>query len=290
MKEKRFIFVGNRRFVLERMLTEGVNLTDVIVIEETHLARDFSNGVVNCPAKLHSVSNKKDLLSRLSAIDFDVLVSNGCPYILPISSLPNAIYVNIHPSYLPELRGVDPVIGAILYSRDSGATCHLMDDGIDSGAIVSQVKIALSEDLDASTLYQLSFHAEQAVFSESLSKNFAPQYTQVNREGIVSYRRRPEDQVITFGESNDLILRKIKAFSNRSQGCVFYVNEHPCRVYSACRMNNKYLIDLVASVGQGKVALSYENSIVFGKDGEVLRFNGIVFGERQVLRIGDRLF
>ena len=118
----RFVFVGNRRFVLERMLQDNLDLRAVFVVRGTHLQRDLEGGVLGDIVNAVVIEGKADLLARIRATEFDVLVSNGCPYILPIAELPKARYVNIHPSYLPDLRGADPAIGAVLLGRDAGGT------------------------------------------------------------------------------------------------------------------------------------------------------------------------
>ena len=52
--------------------------------------------------------------------------------------------VNIHPSLLPEFRGVDPVLQARLARVDSlGVTLHWMTSGLDEGPILAQQALAL---------------------------------------------------------------------------------------------------------------------------------------------------
>ena len=58
-------------------------------------------------------------------------------------------YVNIHPSFLPDLRGIDPVLGSILFKRDAGATCHIMSEKIDAG------------DAERKQLQQLTFQGKR---------------------------------------------------------------------------------------------------------------------------------
>lgn len=286
----RFVFVGNRRFVLQEMLAAGLDIAVVIVISGTHLDLDIKNGELAGLRDHLVVSSKKELLNILQNIQFDVLVSNGCPYILPVSQMPAAHYINIHPSCLPDLRGVDPVIGSILYAKDSGATCHVMDDGIDTGSIISQVRIPYSEDVDVSLMYQLSFFAEKKAFREALELNFSPKTAQKNKPDDISYKRTPEDRIINFRESNELILRKVKAFSNRSQGCEFLVNGKKYRFYQATLIKNPFLVELMAESDEGIVVLSYENSIVFRKDGEIFRFMDITSLDNEVLSSGTKLF
>lgn len=291
MKNARFVFVGNRRFVLERMLRENIRPVHCFVIERTHLERDLQNGLLPLAQKEYTIiSDKLSLLDALRRLHFDILVSNGCPYILPVAELPPAVYVNIHPSCLPDLRGIDPVIGAILFGKDGGATCHVMDTGIDTGDIITQVRIPWSEDLDVSTLYQLSFIAEQQVFSKALAREFQPAMAQQESPELDYYNRRPEDSILTFQESNDVLLKKIKAFSNRAAGCEFTANGKRYKVYSASSMKNSFLARTVASFDEGIVVFSYENCIIFGKDGEILRLQEIIPLDGQSLQAGDRLF
>ena len=285
----RFVFVGNRRFVLERMLQDGLELAAVFVVPGTHLQRDLERGVLGDVAHAIVIRDKADLLARLRTTGFDVLVSNGCPYILPVADLPKARYVNIHPSYLPDLRGADPAIGAVLFGRDAGATCHVMDTGIDTGPIIAQVRIPFSEDLDVTTLYQLSFVAEQQSFSQALARDFQPAFEQIEHGDLMYYSRRKEDRIIDFTESNERTLRKVKAFNNRSAGCEFMVQGHRFRAYSARSMENPFLADFVCGFPALTVALSYESCIVFHKDGQTLRFEQIDSIDGAVISVGDRL-
>jgi methionyl-tRNA formyltransferase len=288
----RFVFVGNRRFVLQEMLAADLDIAAIFVISGSHLERDIKNGELTGLRNCVIVNNKQALLDVLKNIQFDVLVSNGCPYILPVSQMPRAHYINIHPSCLPDLRGIDPVIGSVLYAKDSGATCHVMDDGIDTGSIISQVRIPYSEDIDVSLMYQLSFIAEKKVFRDALTLDFVAQTLQVDKSGDINYKRSPEDRIIEFSEPNELILRKVKAFSNRSQGCEFSVDGKRYRFYQAALISNPFLIDLMSEVNEGVVAFSYENSIIFSKDREIFRFMDItsLTVDNEALPVGTKLF
>lgn len=287
--KKAFVFVGNRRFVLDQMIAEGVRLSAVVAVAGTHLERDLQRGTVDGVSNYVTVQNKHELIALLERSNYDVLISNGCPFILPVTELPDARYVNIHPSNLPDLRGVDPVIGSILFGRDAGATCHIMDTGIDTGDIISSVRIPYTEDLDVTTLYQLSFVAEKQVFSQALERNFEPQRKQPKDPSAIYYSRKPEDRILSFEEGNDLILKKIKAFNNRSQGCLFSVGGGQYRVYSAQRMHNPYLKQVLQGFADCVVGMSYEKGIVFRKDGEILRFNEIVPVDGDEIRVGADL-
>jgi len=257
----KFVFVGNRRFVLEEMLKKNVNISKVLVIANTHLEKDIKEMDV-----FFSIIHSKDeLLKELTRIDFDILIANGCPYILPISKMPPKKYVNIHPSYLPDLKGADPTIGSIMFERDSGATCHIMNDGIDSGDIIDQVKIPYTDDLDVSLLYQLSFIAEKKVFSLAYEKGFIPQKKQVKKEGLIYYSRKLEDKQLSFKKSIEEMNRQIRAFQNKSQGCEFNFKGIIYKVHQMEILNNPFLIEYAYYFSEFQVILNYEDCIVFKK-------------------------
>jgi methionyl-tRNA formyltransferase len=285
MTKPKLLFVGNRRFVLEEIFTAELDIVKICVIAGSHLEKD----VRKMPVAYEVVSAKEQLIKLINDTDFDLLLSNGCPFILPIGDLPaGKKYVNIHPSYLPDLRGRDPVIGSILFGRDSGATCHLMDAGIDTGKIISQVKIDWSEDLDVCLLYQLSFLAEKEVFHLALKRNFEPLGPQVDSKDAIYYSRSESDRDIDFKDSADTIVRRVKAFSNQSQGAIFKVNDNPFLAFDAQRLTNRYLIEKFKEQGDGCVLLIYEDCLLFKTNGEVVKL-GKIKGELSKITRGTKL-
>ena len=237
LEDMKFIFIGNRRFVLEEMLELGLDTT-VLVVAGTHLHREPLLSQI----QHQIIEEKSQLLNIIEDTSFDVLVSNGNPYILPISKMKDATYINIHPSYLPDLKGLTPLT-APCFLKDGGAACHIMTDEIDAGDIISRIKIPYSDDLDVRLLYQLGFVAEVQVFRNALERNFEPICAQEKSSDVIYYSRKEKDKIITFSEGNKLIISKIKAFSNKSQGCSFTHNGESYKVYAASLLSNQYLRD-----------------------------------------------
>jgi len=267
----KYIFIGNRRFVLEEMLRLRLNVVEVFVVSGTHLENDIKN--MKCKHIL--ISSKAELIERLESSNYDILVSNGCPYILPIRKMQQKTYINIHPSLLPDLKGVDPVIGSILFNRDAGATCHIMDDSIDGGDIISQVKIPYSNDLDVSLLYQLSFIAEKECFTKALNLNFKAIKIQEDENGLIYYTRKQQDKYIKFNESISEMTNKIKAFNNKSQGAFFIYGNAEYRVFDLDVLSNEFLREYASNFEDLKILFCYEDSIIFNKDGCVVKFHQV---------------
>ena len=264
----KYVFVGNRKFVLEEMIRQNLSIQHIFVIANTHLQRDIKE-LTN--TSFSFVSSKKELLAGLEEVEYDCLISNGCPFILPVDKMKSAKYINIHPSYLPDLRGVDPVVGAMLFQRDFGATCHYMDSGIDTGDMIQRVKIPLTNDLDIALAYQLSFRAEKEAFNLALEANFEVSQAQKDIGNEIYYKRSPKDQSITFEESNQEILSKIRAFSNLSQGAYFKAGGKDLKCHGAIILTNDYVKNAMSSLENLEVFLVYEDVIIFKKDDEVIK-------------------
>lgn len=117
--------------------------------------------------KVIPILTREQVVSSILKEKYDVLVSNGCPYILPISKLGKHIFINIHPSLLPKFKGKSPIKEAFREKAQMGATCHYMIDEVDSGEIISQVTFDCKE-LDE--CYRQSYKAEAKVFRRAYKK------------------------------------------------------------------------------------------------------------------------
>ncbi len=76
--------------------------------------------------------------------DFFALASYG--RILPpeLLALPRLGALNVHPSLLPKYRGATPIQSAIRNGeRETGVTVMLMDEGMDTGDVVAQERVAI---------------------------------------------------------------------------------------------------------------------------------------------------
>ena len=266
----KILFVGNRKFVLEEIKKKEINC-EVLVIKNSHLEKDC---ILDSFKNYRLISSKQELIDIISKTEFDVFLSNGCPYILPVKHLKPKKYVNIHPSFLPDLKGIDPVLGAIKFSRDAGATCHIMNEKIDDGPIIAREKIPFTKDLNSTILYQLSFIAEKNVFNEALKLNFEPQLDQEKGEWIY-YSRKSQDRNLDFSKNSQEIIQNVKAFGNKSQGCYFNVGKDTFRVFEACEITNPYLIEHAQNFCNLEIIFVIEDIIVFKLDEKIIQFSKI---------------
>src|SRR5262249_7194297 len=77
--------------------------------------------------------------------------------------------LNIHPSLLPSFPGLDAQRQALEYGvRVSGATVHLVTDGLDDGPIVVQRAVPVQPDDSVETLAARILHEEHRIYPEAI--------------------------------------------------------------------------------------------------------------------------
>lgn len=255
------LFAGNRSHVLQEMIRTGLRPRRIFAVKGSYLERELTaDGIAH-----EELPAGPRFIELLLNERFDLFLSNGCPLLLPITKLKSPErrhFVNIHPSYLPDLRGVDPVPGALLHGRDSGATCHVMDDGIDTGGIIAQVRIPFSEDLDAGLLYQLSFIAEREAYTAAADAGFTPRNHGGKAPDTVYYTFKPEHLRIDWSAPLASIVHRIKAFGTKSKGAWFEHEGQRIVVRDAEEVSNPFLTERLSDKAEGLVVFSYERKLL----------------------------
>ena len=103
------------------------------------------------PAKMKDAS----FMAELSAWKPDLIAVAAFGRILPaaILSLPPRGCINVHGSLLPKYRGAGPIQWAIINGEtETGITTMLMDEGMDTGAMLLQESVPIAPDDTAGTL------------------------------------------------------------------------------------------------------------------------------------------
>lgn len=280
MKTKRILFVGSRYHVLDQLLNfEKEEDISIYVVKDSYLSNILAQK--NITYNVFDSKDKSKFIEEILGLDFDILISNGCPFILPVAKFnPKQLLINVHPTYLPFLQGKTPING-IFYEgyKFYGATMHFIDSGIDTGAIIYQERINLTPDLDLGLLYHLSMKLEGSVFKMGweLLKHSNFEYQGKKQQGISSYFNRTlKMQQLNFktqGTSN--ILRAIKSFGVKSQGCNAEISDKNYKIYEAENIIHLPLLKEYQLSEPGSLLLEYDTKLlVKTKDGiiKITRF------------------
>jgi phosphoribosylglycinamide formyltransferase-1 len=77
--------------------------------------------------------------------------------------------VNVHPALLPSFPGLDAIGQALEHGvKVTGVTVHFVDEGVDSGPIISQRAVPVPPDADAKTLAEAIHTTEHALYPETI--------------------------------------------------------------------------------------------------------------------------
>lgn len=99
----------------------------------------------------------------------DLVVSAGFMRILgePFLARYGGRTINTHPALLPSFPGAHGVRDALAYGvRVTGATVHVVDAGVDTGPIVAQTAVAVTDDDDEASLHERIKVAERQMLVE----------------------------------------------------------------------------------------------------------------------------
>jgi phosphoribosylglycinamide formyltransferase-1 len=118
------------------------------------------------------------LLETLKTYEIDIIVLAGYLKILPpaiIEDYRNRI-INVHPSLIPAYSG-DGFYGMKVHEavieageKYSGATVHFVDEGTDTGAIITQEKVDVTSEDTAETLAKKVLAIEHKILVETTAK------------------------------------------------------------------------------------------------------------------------
>ena len=103
----------------------------------------------------NSLLRQPEVLEAIKTFQPDIGVSILFDYVLKpdfLALFPLGV-VNLHSSYLPYNRGQYPNVWSIVEGTPAGVTLHYIDEGIDTGDLIAQEKLAIEPVDTGKTLY-----------------------------------------------------------------------------------------------------------------------------------------
>jgi methionyl-tRNA formyltransferase len=281
---KNIVFIGNRMHALSVLLAspEKYNLEEIFVLKDSFLQQELAEKHI--PFRLFSgdAESRRLITEWLMKHNFDILISNGCPFILPVDLLSGrhekALFINVHPTYLPHLKGKTPLNGVILLGYEEiGATVHYMQAAVDTGNIIFQKKIHLTPDLDQGLIYFLSFLLEGEVMQEALHILENSQFTFKGHAPAgngSSFNRKDSLFTVDFAVDTDAdIIRKISSVGITSQGVLLHFENKTYRVFEAEKIINPFLLKQFEKSEPGDLLLVYSNKVLIRTREGIVKFS-----------------
>lgn len=168
MKSTKIVFFGSPEFAipaLTRLLKEK-DFIIVAVVTRPDQPKNRGKQLSPTPIKTLALKHhlpvlephrlKQNFKAELKRLNFELAVVAAYGKFIPpeILKIPPAGFINLHPSLLPKYRGASPIQAAILHSdKKTGVTVMKMDQGLDTGDILAQKEIVISNDDTAGSLH-----------------------------------------------------------------------------------------------------------------------------------------
>jgi methionyl-tRNA formyltransferase len=167
---------------------------------------------VHQPSKIKT----EEALALFTETGFDVAVVVAYGRILPPTFLraPRRACVNLHFSLLPKYRGAAPVNWAVVRGeRETGVTTMLMDEGLDTGAVLLQRATAIEQGETAPQLLERLSHAGADLLAETLARfdEISPR-AQTDADATLAPILRREDGLIDWTRDAFEIERRVRGF------------------------------------------------------------------------------
>ena len=227
MKNKNVVFMGTPDFavpVLE-MLIDKTNVIMVVTKPDKRVGRNKE--LTFSPVKKVALENNipvfqpikiKNDYEKLTEEKIDLIVTCAYGQIIPkeVLNLPKYGCINVHASILPKYRGSAPIQWAIINGdKETGVTIMYMDEGMDTGDIISISKIAISSEDNVGTMHdKLSILGAQTLEKEleSIFDGSVIRIKQGDNWTLAPMIKR-ENEHLNFNDYGENIINRIRAFN-----------------------------------------------------------------------------
>ncbi len=278
MKNKNVVFMGTPDFAVPvlKMLIEKTNVIMVVTKPDKRVGRNKE--LTFSPVKRVALENNiavfqpikiRNDYKKLTKEKIDLIVTCAYGQIIPkeVLDLPKYGCINVHASILPKYRGAAPIQWAIINGdKETGVTIMYMDEGMDTGDIISISKIAISSEDNVGTMHdKLSILGAKALEKDLKSiLDGSVMRTKQGENWTLAPMIKREDEHLDFNDYGKNIINKIRAFNPWPLANTLIDNKE-IKIIEAEFKNEK--IDKVGSIiiDKEKMGISCLDGIVYLK-------------------------
>lgn len=183
--------------------------------------------------------------TELAALNADVMVVVAYGLILPLSVLqsPRLGCINVHGSLLPRWRGAAPIQRAIWAGDEqTGITIMQMDQGLDTGAMLSKVSCNIAPTDTSASLYERLAELGPNALLDALAQLPALQATaeaQDDNAACYAEKLHKDEGLLDFNKSAAALSREVRAF-NPWPASYLQLPQGPVKIWQASWYNTEH--------------------------------------------------
>lgn len=252
----RIVFIGSVEFsykALQKLLTLGADVVGVCTKKSSPFNEDFADLTPLCQeydltCRYVQSINDTETIKWIESLAPDILFCFGWSSLLKQELLQLAPMgvVGYHPTKLPHNRGRHPLIWTLaLGLSESASTFFFMDEGADSGDILSQKEFEVLPSDDAASLYEKVTHIalEQIeLFLPQLQNGTYTKTPQDHTQANYWRKRTQKDGLIDFRMNSTTIYNLVRALTKPYVGAHLLYQEQEIKVWCVerveCRHHN----------------------------------------------------
>lgn len=244
----RAVFMGTPDFAvptLEKLIEAEYKI--VAVVTQPDRRRDRGKKIKPSPVKecalqhgvpvLQPEKLDRTFVNQLGELQPDVIIVVAYGKLLPpeILNLPRFGCLNVHASLLPKYRGAAPIHRAIINGeKESGVSIMLLDEGMDTGPVFSQKKVAIPDSMTAGELHDLLAVEGAQLLVETLEKLPGGLQPKPQNDAEASYAPllTKEDEYLNWAEGAADIVNRIRGMNPWPGAYTIYENKR-LKIYGA---------------------------------------------------------
>lgn len=268
----RIAYIGSVIFsakALEKLISIKADVVGVVTKNESAFNSDFFDlssiaQINDIPFHYTSNINSPETVNWIKELNPDVVFCFGWSNLIKneVLEISRLGVIGYHPTLLPHNKGRHPLIWAkVLGFEKSGSTFFFMDEGADTGDILSQKEFRIDFEDDANVLYNKLIDIALIQIEEFHSMLQTGSYTRIQQDitkGNTWRKRGKKDGIIDFRLNSFVICNLVRALTKPYIGAHIEYNGADVKIWGAelsvydCNYDNKE---------PGKVLSIIENKI-----------------------------
>ena len=231
----RIVFIGTVKFsanLLDELLSFRANVVGICTKSRSKFNSDYQDlGVIASEHKIAclytSDINSTESIDWISSLQPDLIFCIGWSQIIQrdLLAIPRMGIIGFHPAELPRNRGRHPIVWSLVLGLErTASTFFFIDEGVDSGDIVSQRTLEIKDSDCARTLYERISSVAAIQIKEIVLQLESSTLRRVkqNRELSNTWRRRTEhDGLIDWRMSAKNVHNLVRGLSTPYVGAHF---------------------------------------------------------------------
>lgn len=272
-------FIGNVIFsekLLSHLIKINCQICGVISNTKNRYNNDYANLKPICEVNnikfLDVVDiNSQDVLDWVKDINADIIFCFGWSQIIKkeLLKIPQMGIIGYHPALLPKNRGRHPIIWALFLGlKETGSTFFFINEGVDSGDIISQRKVKITYNDNATSLYFKILKVAIKQISEIVStlQNGVYEKQKQNYQITNTWRKRGiNDGKIDFRMSSRAIYYLVRAISKPYVGAHIVYLSKEIKVWKVkeekINIENAEPGKIIALQGDEMIVKTYDGAI-----------------------------